>query len=118
MNRKLCFGALVLASLGTSAFADDITVEPHPFVSTRTQAQVQAELAQYKLAGVNPWSISYNPVRYFRSEKTRAQVEQEYVASRDEVSARTGEDSGSARLAQRQGPDVSSQFAGQPIRRQ
>lgn len=117
MNHKFYFAALVLATAGTSALADDITVEP-PFVYTRTQAQVQAELAQFKQAGVNPWSTSYNPLREFRSEKTRAQVQQEYVASRDEVRALTGEDSGSTWLAQHRVSNAAPQFAGQPTRHQ
>ncbi len=123
MNRIVFFGTLVLATAATSAFAGttylgDIAVESTPFVSTRTQAEVQAELAQYKQAGVNPWSISYNPLKYFRSTKTRAQVEQEYLASRDEVRALTAEDSGSSYLAQHRVRDAGSQFAGQPARQE
>ena len=118
MNRKLYFAALVLATAATGAFADDITIDPHPFASTRTPAQVQAELAQYKREGVNPWSIAYNPLRQFHSEKTHAPVEQEYLASRDEARALSGEDSGSAWLAQHRVGDAPSQLAGHPSRHQ
>lgn len=118
MSRKLLFGALVLATAATGAFADDITIDPHSFASTRTPAQVQAELAQYKREGVNPWSIAYNPLRQFHSEKTRAQVEQEYLASRDEVGALSGEDSGAAWLAQHRGAEAPSHVAGFPSRHQ
>jgi hypothetical protein len=125
MNRNVFLGVLVLASAATtsSAFADtglagDISVETRPFVSTRTRAEVEAELAQYQRAGVNPWATAYNPLKSFRSEKTRAQVEQEYVASRAEVRAMTGEDSGSSYLAAHRAPAVGPQLAGQPVRAQ
>ncbi|GAB3759827.1 hypothetical protein GCM10028796_07410 [Ramlibacter monticola] len=118
MNRIAFFGTLILATAAVSAFADDITIDPHPFVSSRTQAEVQAELAQYKQAGVNPWSASYNPLKTFRSAKTHAQVEQEYLAARDEVRAMTAEDSGSSYLAQHRVRDTGSQLAGQAARPQ
>ena len=100
MNRKIAT-ALVLAAatVAGSAFADDITIAP-AFVPQATRAQVQAELAQYKQAGVNPWSTSYNPLKTFKSSTTREQVTAEYLASRDEVAALTSEDSGSFYLAQ------------------
>ena len=76
MNRITLFGTIVLAAAATtSAFADDITIDPHPFVSTRTQAEVQAELAEFKRSGANPWSTAYNPLKYFKSSRTRAEVE-------------------------------------------
>lgn len=100
MNRKIAT-ALVLAAAAVAgnAFADDITIAPD-FVPQATRAQVQAELAQYKQAGVNPWSTSYNPLKTFKSSTTREQVTAEYLASRDEVAALTSEDSGSFYLAQ------------------
>ena len=113
MNRNAFFGILVLATAATGAFADDITIDPHPFVSSKTKAEVQAELAQYKQAGVNPWSTTYNPLKYLRSTKSRAQVEQEYIASRDEVRAMTAEDSGSSYLALHRVRASGSQLAAQ-----
>lgn len=100
MNRTLIASTLALACAATmgAARADDITIDPHPFVSTRTAAEVQHELQQYKAAGVNPWASSYNPLAGFRSSKTRAQVTAEFLAARAEVSALGGEDSGSAYL--------------------
>ena len=78
---------------------------------------MQAQLVEYKNAGVNPWSTSYNPLKSFRGEKTRAQVTNEYLASRNAVAAFTGEDSGSAYLASsKQAFDASRQLAGQPAR--
>jgi hypothetical protein len=101
MNRNLA-SALVIAAAAVAgnAFADDITIDNTPFTGTLTRAEVQAALAQYKAAGVNPWSTQYNPLKAFRSTTTRAEVVAEYIASRDQVAALNGEDSGSAYLAQ------------------
>ena len=118
MNRTIFFGTLVLATAAASAYADgityrgDIAVEATPFASSRTRAEVQAELADYKRAGVNPWAAAYNPLKSFQSSRTRADVEQEYMASRDEVRAVSGEDSGSAYLAQHRVRNTGSQLAG------
>jgi hypothetical protein len=68
--------------------------------AARSRADVQAELAQYQKAGVNPWSIRYNQLAAFHSTKTRDEVRAEYLAERNEVAAMNGEDSGSAYLAQ------------------
>jgi hypothetical protein len=100
MNRYLIASVLAIAAASTQvAFADDITVEAHPFTSTLTRGEVQAQLLQYKAAGVNPWSTSYNPVARFQGSRTRADVTAEYLRSRDEVSALNGEDSGASWLA-------------------
>jgi peptidase E len=117
MNRKSTIAALIaIAATTGSAFAGtslagDISIDDTAFTSTRTRAEVQAELAQFKQAGVNPWSTSYNPTRDFRSEKTREQVIAEYQASRDSVAAITGEDSGSAYAAAHKNTEVTPQFA-------
>jgi hypothetical protein len=101
MNRKIATALVIAAAtVAGSAFADDITVDTTPFNSTKSRAEVQAELAQYKTAGVNPWSTQYNPIKGFKSTVTRQQVVAEYLASRDEVAALNGEDSGSAYFAQ------------------
>ena len=118
MNRIAFFGTLVLATAATTAFAESPTIDTTSFASTRTRAEAQAELAQYQQAGVNPWSTSYNPLKSFRSAKTRAEVAQEYVASRDEVRDMTAEDSGSAYLAQHKVRHVGTQLAGQPTAQQ
>ena len=118
MKRSFVFGALVAtAFIGNAAFADtglagDISIDPHPFVSSRSRADTQKELAEYQRAGVNPWSTSYNPLRFFRSTRASADVRQEYIASRQEVRAFDGEDSGAQWLAQHRatpaGTDVST----------
>ena len=64
---------VVLAASFAGAFADELPALPtDSFVSTKTRAEVQAELAEYQKAGVNPWSICYNPLKSFHSTKTRA----------------------------------------------
>ena len=103
MNAKILLAtAAIAAAFSGIARADDITIEPTAFVSAKTRAEVNAELAQYKQAGVNPWSTSYNPLKGFQSSRTRAEVTAEYIANRDEVRALGAEDSGSAYLAARQ----------------
>jgi hypothetical protein len=99
MNRNIV-SALVLAAAAGSALAEGPIEAEAPLVSAKTRAEVQAELLAYRQAGVNPWSISYNPLRSFRSTASREQVVADYLASREQVRAFNGEDSGSAYLAQ------------------
>ena len=88
--------AACLAAAG-SAFADDITIEPTPFVSTRTRAEVIAEMQQAR-SEASPWADTYDQLAAFRSTLTRAEVVADYLLSRDEVQAFNGEDSGSMYL--------------------
>jgi hypothetical protein len=117
MNRNIA-SALVIAAAAVAgnAFADDITIDTTPFTGSKSRAEVQADLAQFKRAGTSPWSTQYNPLAKFQGVKTRAQVVAEYTAARDEVAALNGEDSGSAYLAQYAGRrvDHSTTLAGQP----
>ena len=98
MNRKLAVSLVVALAAAGPVLADDITIDPHPFVSTLTRAQVQQELREFRQAGVNPWADDYNPVPAFRSARTRAQVTAEFLAERDAVAALNSEDSGSSYL--------------------
>lgn len=120
MNAKLTVSALLLAAFAGNALAETPTIVTEPFVSTQTRAQVQAELAAYKQAGVNPWSIQFDQLKAFRSSTSRQDVTAAYVADRDAVSAITGEDSGSAYFAQgaTQARPGSTTLAGQPARAQ
>jgi hypothetical protein len=101
MNRYLIASVLAVAAASAQvAFADDITIDPHPFVaSSLTRGEVQAQLLQYKAAGVNPWATSYNQLTRFESSRTRAEVTADYLRSRDEVAALNSEDSGASWLA-------------------
>ncbi len=115
MNRTVfSAAALAIAALSGNAFAESPTVVKDNFVSTQSRAQVQADLAAYKQAGVNPWSTQYNPLRGFKSSKTRAEVQAEFLAARDQVAALTGEDSGSAWLSAAQQYQVPATLAGTP----
>ena len=100
MNRTLIASVLAIAAGSANvAFADDITIDPHPFTPSLTRGEVQAQLQQYKAAGANPWSTSYNPLARFQSSRTRADVTAEFLQARDEVAALNGEDSGSSWIA-------------------
>jgi hypothetical protein len=101
MNRKIAL-ALILTATGAIAYADDITIDPVPFTSTLTRAQVLQDLRQYRQAGTNPWADDYNQLAQFRSTLSREQVLADFRVSRNAVAALNGEDSGSMYLAQRQ----------------
>jgi hypothetical protein len=95
--------SLALLTAG-HAYAGELTVEPEPFVSVASRAQVQQELKQYINDGVNPWADQYNPVASFRSSTSRAAVTAEFIASRDSAAAFSSEDSGSSYLARSTAP--------------
>ena len=99
---KLLLIAAVAAAASVGAYADeaDGSQNVQQVTGQRTRAEVRADLQQYRQAGVNPWSTSYNPLTSFHSERSRADVRAEAIASRNEAAAFTGEDSGSAYLAQ------------------
>ena len=103
MNRIATIAAFALSfAAAGSAFADDITIDTAQHQSTKTRAEVQAELASFKQQRVNPWSNSYDVRSGFMSERSRAEVIAELNAARasGELAAIGGEDSGSAYLAQ------------------
>jgi hypothetical protein len=100
MNAKALLAIATVATLaGAAARADDITIDTTPFQSTRTRAEVQAELSHFQRSGVSPWSIRYDQIAHLKSTKTRSQVQAEFLADRDEAAAMTAEDSGSAYLS-------------------
>jgi hypothetical protein len=101
MNRKALITGIAIAAAAFAASAESYEAYNKPFVSTASRAAVQAESAQRATGAANPWSIRYNPLAQFRSEKSRAQVTAEYIAQRELVAAFTGEDSGSGYLAGR-----------------
>jgi hypothetical protein len=120
MNRKLAT-ALVLAATAAAGnafagtgFAGDISIDTTPFVSSKTRAEVQAEVGQVR--GISPWSMQYNPLSGYKSDRTRAEVTAQYLASRNQVAALTSEDSGSSYLAQTRVRNVGTTLAGQPQR--
>jgi len=93
--------AFALAALASgNAYADDITIDNTPFVSSRTRAEVQAEVMgqgeALRLAH-SDWATQSNQLLH--SDFTRAQAKAEYIASRREVNALNAEDSGSSYFA-------------------
>lgn len=95
--------ALALAAIASgTAYADDITIDSTPFVSSRTRAEVRAEVMGQGEAlrmASSEWSTQQNTADLPQSTVTRAQVTQEYIATRHEVNALNAEDSGSSYLA-------------------
>ncbi|MBB6563802.1 hypothetical protein HNP48_006528 [Acidovorax soli] len=97
MNQhKTVFAILLCIGAAGNAFADDITVDTTPFTSTKSRAEVLAELRQ---PAADPWALDYNPLASFKSQLSRAEVQSAFLADRAEVAALQGEDSGSAYLA-------------------
>jgi hypothetical protein len=111
MNRHFAFALVIAAASIGNAFADDITIDPTPFTSTMSRAQVLDELQAFRSSGVNPWADSHDQLAGFRSERTRAEVSAEYIAGREQVLADNGEDGGSMRLARREQPQPATSLA-------
>lgn len=112
MNRNSLIVGFALAAAAAAVSAESYEEYNAPFVSSASRAVVQSEAVQARESGVNPWSISYNPLAQFRSGKTRAQVTAEYISARDVVDAFTGEDSGSGYLAGRPAAAGETRLAG------
>ena len=103
MNRNTALSLCIACGCCSgAAFADDITIDPHPFVSTATRAQVKEELRQFQASGANPWADDYNQVAAMHGSATRAEAKADFLASRKMVAAFSGEDSGSSYMAQAQ----------------
>jgi hypothetical protein len=86
MNRIAQFAriaaiALTVAATG-SAFADDITIDNTPAVSTKSRAEVRADLAQFQAGKTDPWSLQYTQAADFKSQLTREQVVAQLKAAR------------------------------------
>ena len=99
MNRFSLLSVSLAVLVAGYACAGEITVDPEPFVSVASRAEVQRDLQQYRAAGVNPWADDYNPLATFHSATSRAMVTAEFLAWRDQAAAFSGEDSGSSYLA-------------------
>lgn len=106
------FAVSVIAS--TPAYADDITIEQQPFVSSRTRAEVSAELTT-PYPGGNPWSGLYNMFQR-RSTAASEQIQREYITNRDTVAAVHAEDSGSMYLRGQSLAPSSTKVMGAPAR--
>jgi len=101
MNRNIALSLCIACGCCSgAAFADDITIDTHPFVSTATRAQVQEELRQFRTSGANPWADDYNQLAAMHGSATRAEAKADFLAFRKMVAALSGEDSGSSYMAQ------------------
>lgn len=117
MNRKIATALILAATAAGSAFAESpIGAQPDNFTSTRTRAEVQAELHSFKQAGVDPWSFQYNNLHEFRGTLTREQVLAEYFATREEMAAIHSEDGGAAYFGRKASArqTASATLVGQP----
>lgn len=99
MNRNFALSLCIACGCCGAAFADDITIDPNPFVSTMTRAQVREDLRQFQASGTNPWADDYNQLAGLSGSATRAEARADFLASRKMVAAFSGEDSGSSYLA-------------------
>jgi hypothetical protein len=109
--KNLTVIALALAAAG-AAYADDPTLDTYSTsVSTKTRAEVQAELAQAKRDGsIKAWSISYNPLALMKPVKTRNEVVAELEAAQasGELRALNSEVGDTAYLARTTQPSVAA----------
>jgi hypothetical protein len=91
----------VAAIASSNAYAETPTIDNTPFVSTRTRAEVQAEVMgraeQLRMAS-SEGSMQLSQASEPHAGVTVAQAKAGYIAARDEVSAMTSEDSGSSYL--------------------
>jgi hypothetical protein len=78
MNAKKLIAALAVLAASTSAFAGNIeAVDQSDFVSTKSRAEVQAELAQAYAQGFHPGSTDVIEFKNVASTKTRGEVQAE-----------------------------------------
>jgi hypothetical protein len=111
MSRKhfSLFATPVITALALGAAFSAHAESPMPedqqaqvWTSTKTRAQVQAELFQARKDGTTRvYSISYNPLAVARSTASRDEVKAEVAVARAQgtLDVLTGEDSGSFYLA-------------------
>jgi len=92
--------AFAAIACGPVYAAGDITVDPTPFVSTKTRAEVMAEVTgQAEALRVASSELAMQATPRASSGFTRAQAKADYIAARSEVNALNAEDSGSSYLA-------------------
>jgi hypothetical protein len=93
--------ACASALISSKAYAESPTIDNTPFVSSRTRAEVQAEVMTPGASlGYAEWTLQGNDMRAVASSYTRADATAAYKESRDESKAFTSEDSGSSYMAQ------------------
>jgi hypothetical protein len=81
-----------------NAYAESTAEYTTPFTSTRSRAEVQAELmggSELLRTGSSEWAMQHNEPMALKSDETREHARAEYKFARQEVTAVTEEDSGS-----------------------
>ena len=89
MNTKSLFVLATLAFAGTAAMADDITMVNDKFISTKTRAEVKAEVLKARAAGVLQFStemqaqvdVPSTPATATATAVTREQVRSQTLRS-------------------------------------
>lgn len=112
MNRKLAstltitttaaaiFAVAAIAS--GNAYAESPTIDDTPFVSSKSRAEVRAEVMGQSARLSNDsseWAMQQNQTSRPNSAYTSEAAKAEYIAARDEVRALNSEDSGSSYFA-------------------
>lgn len=110
---------LAATLMASSALAETPTIDTTPFVSTRSRAEVQAEVlgarAQVTAAG-SEWAMQRNEQQPLMAGLTRAQVTAEYIAVREQVQAMNAEDSGANHFPQARARGTGTTIAGSSLR--
>ena len=83
MNTKQLIAGLVVFAAAASAFAEAPYPAEDHFVSTKTRAEVQAEVAEARAQGLLSSSDAYPILESQKSTLTRAQVKQQASNKRD-----------------------------------
>lgn len=99
--------AAIVATTPGNAWAESMAEYTVPFAGSKSRADVQADLAAQPNTlkfSASEWALQGNPPMPFKSGYQPDRVTAEFKATRGEVSAFTGEDSGSAYLAGTPGP--------------
>lgn len=106
---------VTLAAVAPSdAHADDIAVDTTPFTSSRTRAEIRAELLSQPAVikmNADELALQSNHLPPIRSVATRDQVRADYKTSRDYVHELGAEDSGSSYFAKAAAPGGRRSFA-------
>lgn len=108
--------ATMVLTVARNARADDITIEPTPFVSSRTRAEVRNDLSMPGRNGTTEWSLQHPApqqasVQQGATEESsqpgasramplqaRADVRAQIIAARRQITEMNSEDSGSSYL--------------------
>lgn len=98
----LAAAVLGAALMTGSARAEGPIGDSSPFTSSRTRAEVKAELMQDRnlvTSAGSEWTMQRGEPVHAANGYTRAQARAEYIAARDEVRALTSDDGGSSYFA-------------------